>query len=185
MGCQSSYSCPIVIPTGTAGSTGAAGADGTDGAAVYINTTGTTYTSNTPGDQLLTSQNLTAGASVTGDVIDIEALYSLASFVGTIYTQFGGSTIASHILASGVGSGPVLSGATFVKLKTRIFVTATSAQYYSSTVEVFGNPTWVGNVSPSTLSVNTAAIIAVASKATITSGTASLKSLTVIVSKKV
>jgi hypothetical protein len=185
MGCQSSYSCPITIPTGSNGAAGAAGADGANGVALYINTTGTSYTSSTPGDQLLKTSTLTAAAAVAGDVIDIEAIFTTNStYSGTIYITFGGSTVATYSFL-GTTNAPIFGSVAYVRLKSKLYVIANTNEYFVPQVELFGNPTTQINVVPSNISVNVTNAVSVDAKANITAGTATLVSLILTVNKKV
>lgn len=176
MGCQSSYSCPITIPT-AAGTVGAAGAAGADGAAVLKNSEGTLYTSSTgSGDTVLNSYTLTAATMAAGDILEIEALFYLTSFVGEIYINFGGSKVTAYTLASGdTLPHDLISGTNIVNLKARISFSAVATQNFYKEVEIWGNPVSVLKYGGSGISEDSAANITVAVRANNTSGTAVCK----------
>jgi hypothetical protein len=188
MGCQTTYSCPIVIPAGAAGATGAAGTNGTDGVAVLANTLGTDFPSSSTGSQTLTHYDLGAGVPKAGDIIVVEALFYLSStFVGSIYLTYGNTTdkISNYTVVSGGVSPLNLSSVFPVKLTGKIRFTSATVQAVEKESILYGTPAsmeWDGLVA---FSVNSAVASVINVCSNPSAGVATCKYFNVIHYKKV
>jgi len=188
MGCQTSYSCPITIPSGAAGAAGAAGTNGTDGIAILKNSVGTDYASTGIGNQTLTSYTLGAGVPSAGDIVVVEALFYLStSFVGRIATTFGTTTdeLAAYVVASGAVAPINANAVVPVKLIGRIQFVSAASQRVETEVISHGNPATITFDALTTFTVDTASASILYVRTNPSAGTATCKYLNVIHYKKV
>lgn len=152
MGCQTTYSPPITIPTGNTGAPGAAGAAGSDGIGVFKNTAGTDYTSGDPGDQLLVEYETVVDGYAAGDILNSEVLFTVStSFVGKVYLKFGTTEVASYTVPAGLilPVDPV-SGLVPIILKSNINFKTAATEAFDSNTELATIPA----ISLKTLSAN-------------------------------
>ena len=186
MGCQTSYSCTITVPTGAAGTDGNDGAAGTNGAAVYANSMGTDYASTGTGLQTLTTYSHTGGIQAAGDILELEAIFSLTTtFRGTINVKFGTATVATYTVASSPGDAAVPGGFLQITLKSKIYMKTASTETYTSQTRIAGSPSTILDSTLTNTTVNTAVAVDIVAQCTPSAGTATLKSLSVINFKKV
>lgn len=180
MSCQTTFSCPITIPTGLPGAsiTGPAGADG---AAILSNTVTSDYVSSGLTDQSLTSYTLPADTCIAKDILEIEAIFQLTTtFVGSIYISFGGTTVASYTVQTGdVNIIPPTQSTNVVSLKAVVYFKTVATQQYTKEAEMFGQNVVKVKQGPYSLAVNTASDSIIDVRCNPTAGTATLLPLTV------
>lgn len=132
MGCQSTYSPPITIPTGLTG-TGTSGTNGTDGTSLIVNGSGV---STGTGNQTISTETITGGTIAAGDVLEYEAICKVTStYQGTIYFRFGTEVILTHTIGANDVYTPVPGSTDFMLLlKSKITFKTTSTEDYISSV---------------------------------------------------
>lgn len=186
MGCQTSYSCPITIPT-AAGSTGAAGANGNDGAAVRVNSVATAVTSTSTGDQSLVLGSLTAGVMAAGDVLDFEAYITFTSaFVGVLQLLLGTQVLLTHtIAATDTVAPPTGETESNIILRSKVLFKTTSTQSYVSEVEFIEDMASTFKRSIQNCAQDSAGALALNVRCNPSAGATTCKYFTVTQSKKV
>ena len=141
MGCQTNYSCPITIPSGSAGAAGAAGDDGADGVAILENTIQTPSASTGTGIQVLNTYTITGGEPSVDDIIELECYLTFTStFRGSVYITFGGSTVVTYTVPTSPVDMALPNPTPSIILKSRIFMKTASTETYFPSVEIIGNP---------------------------------------------
>ena len=183
MGCQTNYSCPITIPSGSAGAAGAAGDDGADGVAILENTIQTSSASTGTGVEVLNTYTITGGEPSVDDIIELECYLTFTStFVGSVYITFGGSTVATYtILSKNTLPSPALS----IILKSRIFMKTASTETYFPSVEIIGIPSETLKATYGNIAINTASDVIVTATTNSTAGTITSQYFLVTQLKKV
>lgn len=150
MGCQTTYSSPITLPTAAAGPAGPAGADGANGVGIKKNTIGTDYYNLiATGDQILKTSGGTAITYTTeldgyaaGDILEAQAdLLVTASFLGSITIKFGTSSIAVFSIPTGfVLPNDIVNNVIPLTIKAEVSFVSASSQYYNATFELGTTP---------------------------------------------
>lgn len=150
MGCQTTYSCPIEIPTGAIGQTGndgsngldgANGANGTDGILILENTVASPYTSLGLGGETMATYTIDANKLEAKDELILEALFTYPSTITAgLSITLGGVDLVSVSFDNSTGDtavippGGVASEVT-TRLKATILVSSTSVQkYFTETI---------------------------------------------------
>ena len=188
MGCQTTYCPPIVIPTGTKGDPEAAGGNGSNGVAIYINTTGTNYSSTGTGLQTLLTTSLAGNLLAAGDIVDIEGIFSITPTAdGIISITFGNSTITfyQNYGALIMKPEPLHDTLSYVSLRARIYIKTTTTQSYTREVEIMGKPSMIVKSILASATVDTTVAIPILAISNLTIGSSVLRSLVLTISKKV
>lgn len=138
MGCQTSYSCPVVIPSGLQGTAGINGTPGADGSSIYHNSIATVPTSSGTGDQILSSVYFPASTIEALDELELEGIFTIsADFAGSISLKVGGWVIGTYTV---VGDTSWAFFTYNIIIKSRIIFKTTSAAFYQYSVEIIGTP---------------------------------------------
>lgn len=145
------YTCPITIPTGDKGDKGDVGNDGADGVALLNNTlSGMSVASGYIGSLTLNTVTITAATTSAGDIIEVEALFSIAvtaTLTGTFYIDLGTTTVTTLSIDTTSEALPGSSTGYF-RIKARIMCPTANTQFILRSYEIIGTPKVVQERTP-------------------------------------